>query len=319
MIIDQVFQRKIHITEHAEAFTGDAKAVALDKLKQTIVGKCYMSCLILEIVEILRVSDMVISRHTQDASKVCSVLFKARTLKLEKHQPLHGCVIKNIDKKNNIVAEGEHVAVYIKADPAVKNLRVGQTIVAKVGNARYTPFASVISVNALPFVPTRTGLEKIVFKVTVEDSNELNIYIDRLKSVVDENKTLDRKFFDTLVHPRKNKIELPASTKIVSVVDLMKKKGETLYIGLPDYISTDQYSIIVFDEKKLDLTDPIANLKKSIHGMVVSENYISVMGSIIHEMIKYEDNIKQLCTVYSTDAIRKENSNIWDIYTKYKY
>jgi hypothetical protein len=322
MLIEKIIQRKIHITEHIEAFTGDKDAVVLDKLKQTLVGKCYKSCLILEILEILRVSDFVVSRHRQDASTVCSVQFKVRGLTLEKHQVIHGCVIKNIDKNNHIVAEGKNMAVYIKADGALKTLRNGQTIVAIVGNAKYTLFSPVISVNAFPFIPIKKGMEQMIFKVQVSKHSELNKYIDRLNSIGSENKTLDRKFFDDLLYPRKGKMSPPPKASIMSIGSVMdQKEGKTMYIAIPDYLSKTAHSIVVFDEKDLGLEDPLGStLQKTKTGtMVVSEKFVSVIGSIIHEFLKYEDIVAQLCSTYGTEELRKENSNIWDIYTKYKY
>lgn len=318
----KVIQYKVAITDPVELFTGDIKSMVLDKLKQIFAGKCYAACFIIDVLEIVKMSDHVVSRHKQNASTVCSVQFTVNQFTLDKYQIIHGCVIKNIDKNNNVVAEGKHMAVYIKAHPALKTLRKGQTIVAINANTKYSLFSPIVSVNAIPFIPIKNNITSIVFKVKPHKTRELETYLTQLDSITKANMSLpNRKFFDDLMYPRKTPYSKTNQQTLMDVHDLINSGKKELLISFSDIVPRTQQAVVIHDEKKLDIDDILhSTLQKNNNAnMVVSESFIPVMGNIINTLIKYEHTIKALCSVYTTDELRKENDNLWKIYSNYKY
>ena len=106
MIIVKTIQTKVHIDDSELLYSGDINSVVIDNLKQRFEGYCYMSCLVLEVLDILQRSNFVFSKQRQDGSATCNVCFKVKGIVIKKNELIHDCVVKKIDKDVHKISEG---------------------------------------------------------------------------------------------------------------------------------------------------------------------------------------------------------------------
>jgi hypothetical protein len=320
MHIEKILQWKEHISDQVLLHSGDIKAVVLDNFKQRFVKKTFSSMYITEIVEIIRLGNYEISRQRQDASAFASVMFKVRGIVLEEGQLVHDCRISNIGKDGTIICKNDYVAAYLKASKQLRSLKAGQKIVLRVAKAKYGLLNDRISVNALPFIPMREKIDTAIFKVKVSNAYLQDIQ-NTLGVITHENKTLDRKFFDKLLHPHKNSKHGMPSVALISIDDLKKYEGKTIFMCLPSWVHRNTQKIAIFDIKEKECKDPLKtkNIRKWKDYMIVRENFQAALGNILVRFIKYEHNIKRLCEVYNTPELIKSHSNLWEIYENFKY
>jgi hypothetical protein len=297
----------------------------MDNLKQRFEGYCYMSCLILEILEIQQRSNFVFSKQRQDGSASCNVRFLVKGIVLKKHEMIHDCVVKKIDKDGHIICKNDYVAVYIRASKALQSIKQGQTIVALTGLVSYMLFKPAISVNALPFIPVTDKSTNVVYSVAVSNTTGIvNKTMELMEEEIKNNKELDKDvhtFFVDLLYPyitknkfNKNKDHIKTFSQITKMPN-----GSKLYLSQPDWLLMDKPVILSYNKVDSDNVLGTEELKSTDDGILVSENYESIMGYMVHKYIEHLLTIRKLCTTYSTMELVEENSNLWDIYKRHRH
>ena len=324
MIIIKTIQTKVHIDDSVLLYAGDIDAVVMDNLKQRFEGYCYMSCLVLDVLEIQQKSNFVFSRQRHDGSASCNVQFRVRGIVIKKHEMLHDCVVKKIDKDGHIICKNKYSAVYIKASKALQTIKQGQTIVALAGLVNYKLFKPAISVNALPFIPIIDRSSDVIY--TVQVSNTTGIVkkmLARMEDEIKQNQSLDKDvyaFFLDLIYPYRTKKRYDkdkASTKTLSQIASLTG-GTKLNLSQPDWLPMDKPVVLSYDKVESENVLGTDELKATEDGIVVSENYEAIMGYMVHKYIEHMVTIRKLCTSYSTIELVKENGNIWDIYKRHR-
>jgi hypothetical protein len=325
MIITKMIQTKVHIDDPMVLYTRDIESVIMDILKQRLEGYCYMSCCIIEVVEIQQRSNFTFSKQRQDGSASCNVRIKVRGIVIKKHEMLHDCVVKKIDKDGHIICKNKHAAVYIRASDALQTIKQGQTIVALAGQVKYSLFKSAISVNALPFIPIVDDKSDVIYKIVVENTTGIiQKMLAKLKKEIEDNNTLDSEiysFFTDLIYPYKSKKKYKDSVAQTKTLESVANApdGTKLILSQPDWLPLDKPNILVYENLE---TDDILNnneLQAVNNGIVITENYEGVVGYMIHKYIEHILTIRQLCTSYNTMKLVNENNNIWDIYKRNRH
>jgi len=264
-----------------------------------------MSCLILDIIEIVRHSNLIFSRQKQDSSAVCSVQFNVKCIVYKKHELIYDCKVQVVDKDGHFICKNEHAAIYIKANKALQSLYQGDSIIAITGAVKYTMFQPNISINAYPFapIPNETpGTSGMVFNTTVEHSNAINTLMAEYETCKKRNSEIDKKvhsFFVELLYPYKT---IHTFKKIKLITEL---KGD-ITISLPHKMPLNNGAMVVVatpSKKKLQ---------------TVTDSYENVIGSIMQKYIDYENTMYELCIRYNTMEKINQSKKLWNIYTNAK-
>ena len=325
MIITKTIQTKVHIDDSVLLYSGDIDAVVMDNLKQRFEGYCYMSCLILEVLEIQKRSNFVFSKQRHDGSASCNVRMKVKGIVIKKHEMLHDCVVKKIDKDGHIICKNKHSAVYIRASKALQTIKQGQTIVALAGLVKYKMFKPAISVNALPFIPITDKSTEVIYTVIV--SNPTGIVqkmLTRMDEEIKNNQSLDKDvyaFFMDLLYPYKTKKRFDTVKSSAKPLTQIAKStnGTKLNLSQPDWILMDTPLVIVHSKVDSDNVLGSDDLKSTQEGIVVTEEYENIMGYMIHKYIEHMVTLRKLCTSYDSMEKVKDNSNVWDIYKRHRH
>lgn len=324
MIIIKTIQTKVHVDDSVLLYSGDIDAVVMDNLKQRFEGYCYMSCLVMEVLGIQQKSNFVFSRQRHDGSATCNVQFRVKGIVIKKHEMLHDCVVKKIDKDGHIICKNKHSAVYIRASKALQTIKQGQTIVALAGLVNYKLFKPAISVNALPFIPITDKSSEVIYSVVV--SNPTGIVKKMLAKMDDEvkqNQALDKEvyaFFLDLLYPYQTKKRFDkdkASVKTMSQI-AGSTSGTKLNLSQPDWLPMDKPIVLSYGKVESEDVLGTDDLKAAGDGIVVSENYEAIMGYMVHKYIEHMVTVRKLCTTYSTMDLVKANNNVWDIYKRHR-
>lgn len=323
MIITKIFQTKVHIDDSWLLYSNDIDAVVMDNLKQRFEGKCYMSCLILEILEVQMRSNFIFSKHRQDGSATCSVRVNVRGIAIKKHEILHDCVVKKIDKDGHIICKNQYSAVYIKASKVLQTIKQGQTIIALAGLVRYKMFESAISVNALPFIPIVDELSTVIYTVVVSNTPLMVGMLESMEVEIKKNESIDKdvySFFIELLYPYKTKKKFDQNKELAKSINSIveDKNGKTITISQPDYIPMDTPLVLIHDKVDAENVLGTDQLQAVDGGILITENYESIMGLIIHKYIEHMLTIRKLCESYSTMELVKSNNNIWEIYRQHR-
>lgn len=325
MIITKTIQTKVHIDDSILLYSGDIDSVVMDNLKQRFEGYCYMSCLVLEVLEIQKRSNFVFSRQRHDGSASCNVCMKVSGIVIKKHELLHDCVVKKIDKDGHIICKNEHSAVYIRASKALQTIKQGQTIVALAGLVKYKMFKPAISVNALPFIPVADRSADVIYEVIV--SNNTNIVqkmLDKMEEEIKKNQSLPKDvytFFIDLLYPYKTKKKFNDVKSLAKPLTQLagSTNGTKLIISQPDWLPMDTPIVLVYSKVDSDNVLGSNDLKSTKEGIIVTEEYENIMGYIVHKYIEHMVTLRKLCTSYDTMEKVNANSNVWDIYKRHRY
>jgi hypothetical protein len=324
MIIIKTIQTKVHIDDSVLLYSGDMDAVIMDNLKQRFEGCCYMSCLVLDVLEIQQKSNFVFSRQRNDGSASCNVQFRVRGIVIKKHEMLHDCVVKRIDKDGHIICKNKYSAVYIRASKALQTIKQGQTIVALAGLVSYKLFKPAISVNALPFIPIIDRSSDVIYTVQVSNTNGIvKKMLVRMDDEIKQNQSIDKEvyaFFLDLLYPyqtKKRYYKDKSSTKTLSQI-ASSMNGTKLNLSQPDWLPMDRPVVLSYDTVESEDVLGTDELKSTADGIVVSENYETIMGYMVHKYIEHMVTIRKLCTTYSTMELVDANDNVWGIYRRHR-
>jgi hypothetical protein len=325
MIITLSIQTKVHIVDTSNTYSTGLEAVIMDNLKQRFEGFCYMSCLILEILEIQRTSNFIFSRQRQDTSATGNVTFTVRGVVIKKYEIIHDCIVKNIDKDGHIICSNKHSAVYIRTSEALQSIKKGQTIVALAGIVKYKLYKPEISINALPFIPIADNSSTVIYTVVVNNTSGIvRKILDTLNSEIKKNADLDDNvyaFFTDLIYPYKSKKKYTSSklaTKTLSSIAGLSN-GTTLTLSRPDWVPRDSPIVLIHDKVESENILGTEELQETTDGIVITETYDGVVGYFIHTYLEHILLIRQLCISYNTMDLVNNNSNVWEIYKKHRH
>ena len=322
MLVEKSIQTSVQLKDPFQLYSSDIDAEVLDVLRQRFEGVCHSSCLVLEVVEIQERSQFKFSRQRQDASATCNVRFKVRGLVIGRYEILHGCVVQKIDKDGHIICRGNNAAIYIKAAKALQSIREGQTIVAVAGLVKYQLFKPDMSVNALPFIPVFEP--RVVYTVVVEmRTGVVEAMLRGVEEEVAANKELDAevyKFFVDLIYPYASLKCFEGLEGVVTPMEEVARlpRGGTVSFSAPDCLPVEGAVVLVHGSVGAKNILGFGGVKDMGGGVEVAEEFEAVFGCVVHRHREKLIALRQLCVVYNTMGVVRENSNLWEIYKRHR-
>ena len=328
MLIEKQLQTSILLSTPDEYYSPDINAVLMDKIKQRFEGVCQKSILILKVVEIIEKAYTVFSKRRQDGSAMCDVRFLVQGIVLAQGNIVHNAIVKNIDKKGNIIARNKYVAVYLKKSMSLQTIRKGQIMPVRIGLIKYTIGQTQMSINAFPFIPRYR--KAVIYKTNnYQNSGIIKILMKELTDEMKRHEGLDTdvyEFFIKLMNPYKSKKHMTKYLKdtkgTITNVDMVPSTD--MLISLPDALHSAPGMLKYVKHQKIKTDNPLdyedldETPKDKGGHLVIAESYEVVVGTHLKNHINYANDIRQLCTTYSSMAEVRSNNNLWNIYTKNK-
>jgi DNA-directed RNA polymerase subunit E'/Rpb7 len=303
MIITKQLQTTLSLYD--DDVYNDLDTVCMNNLKKTFVGKCFMSCFIISIEDILDHSDRLISQ-TADMSASIHVKFLVKAIIIDRYDLLICEVIdNNTDVKNSIVyASSQNMGIrvntsLIKVNPYVNK----KTYPVYAYNVSYQPKKNRITVDAIPFV--RLNKSKVVYYISEDlDDKGTTIVSDLLSKVDEKNKSLialkkkhpaSHKFFTDLMNVDE-KSDKSEKADIINEINNIKQMKSGLYVQ--------------YNEKK----NAIVSIKHKDGGAYRDMPALSAYSSVIMESLQYLTNLETLITTYTNSTEINNMKLIWKVY-----
>lgn len=318
MIIDKSFEVVINLTNINDIFSNSLDLVVFNKIKDTYEKRCFKSCFILKINNIVERGMLNINKRSLTCETSMDVKFSAKVVLYEYLEIINNNVIENITKsriecrtsnsKNDETTSLTHNTVsYINiSNQDMSSLKIGQIIPIRVGKATYQPMQSTISVNAFPFIPI--GDDDTYYKIDELNDDEkalLNstIMVD-IVEVKEQLRTVSKdrlKFFKSLLYPYKKNTDSSKSVLRSTVIDLLSLTANG----------------IICQSYRSDLFDHQLIIDKTNENPI-PESALTIYKIYLNNYLKYIKNILEMCIIYKDDEIFDDHQNVFDIYNKFK-
>lgn len=305
MIVDKCIEVSLNIPSPIDLYS-DPENNIIEALRAIYENKCYKSCRIEKILEVVQRSECVIDPRGHISEGRINVKFLAQVTILNKNEVLNGCTITHIDK-NMISATNDRASIMLKFEESMSTFRCGQIIPVVIKNTMYNIGSSRISISATPFIPKRTSVcYHIDGKLTTEEKQQLKPAIARLAEETDymnnnrDNGAYD--FFGKLIYPHKDGEKTPGGVKIVDVKTLVDDQTPGWYVR-DSIINTTSTDVHRYDDSPNDLNISIAP-------------EVSVFDAIVALLHEYTDRlriIREMTIIYKDKDVVKSHSNIWKV------
>ncbi|MHB2027934.1 MAG: RPB7/RPC8 family DNA-directed RNA polymerase subunit [Acidimicrobiales bacterium] len=287
------------------AFCKNLEENVLILLNKKFINKCFKSCLIIKILDVMDISECRIIQSIGGNKCSINVRFKCEGIVYGINEVINGCNVIEISKQNIIIASTQYADIIVDADVMLSSITVGQKISVMVGMVRYYVETHKISVSAkLHVLPT----DNIIYEITEEkkpDTSkiyELDKKIRNIKEIIAApNVKTTYAFFDNLLYPFSKRTELKKKNAIDinNLDELFKIKSK--------YVFIDQHDITKVIPA--DNADNAACLNFSLENCILA---------ILQNYYEHILNIKEMMDIYNTPEILTSHKNLWQIYHKLK-
>lgn len=308
----------------------------LNYIKSFYEGKCYKSCYIKNINNIVRRSlPKIIRRDLQKCKFRIDVMVDVNIIKYDINDIVVGarvtkCINNTVsdndindiavgskisnfgssisDNDSVVMCENDHSKILIKNNKILSSIKKDQIIPIIVGAISYNIYKDSILINAFPFIPKLK--QEIIYKIDKlidSDKEYLNQYvlpkvnlINNIKKDIIQNKKMENRweYFNNLLYPYKK--DLTENYNCVSISDY----DITGFIVVNSKIRVDKFKIAI-----------IANVEEGY----VEERAINVYELHMINYIKYIDVVNNLTKIYLEDDIFNDHLNIFKLYQDNKY
>ena len=303
MLIKKIFETSIDISDPNDIFNIDEQFIK-NILKERYVSRCHKGMFILDILRIVRKSNIYLADDRLDGSAYFSVQFEAQGDVLFAGEILHGCKISKIHA-NAITAIHKYAGVKIRNTSVTNILKTGDVIPVVVKKSMYAVNKPQISVLGIPYVPTQED-QRIVFQITRgmndEETKKLKVilgYIDEREKKVatyEKKNKSSMQFYNALLYGYKKdqKFATSAEAKKRKILPVKLNSKELLKLtqGVIIYTGLDHpYQKRLFHGKKLITMED---------DLVIENDLYSVLSNIFNMYLRYLDALIGFAETYKT-------------------
>jgi len=285
-----------------------------DSLKAILSAKykdiCYANCFILEILEIIRMGNLMINQDGGSTSSSLSVRFRARALVYNLDEVINGCKVITRDQ-NHITCQSDNTMCTLAAAPENVSIKLGQIISVRAVISDYTIGAQYISVRGVMFLPStdekiyklgdlssagRAKLADVLNRITYEE----NI----VKTMVDNTSW---KTFKTYLHAYKTAQEPGKGITICDLFDLVKSTKGIKYISRSPKLQLSTPKVYSYSAE--------SDFPKDAQVIYdLAPEY--VMMAVLEDYCDHLRNIREMTEIYSTEDILKSHMNLWMVFAR---
>lgn len=308
MYIKKILETYIDITDPVDIFSGNIDDMLINKLKEKFVGKCCMSCLIINVNKIIKRS-FIYMKDTLEGDCNVNIMFEVDAIEYIKNEIINGCKI--IKKESNDIIHGisEYAGIQIKIPANISIFKEGDIIPVIVKMTRYNINQTAISVLATPFMPNNDPAicYKIRNTLSEKETDIIKNILSQIKAEeliiknMDGNSKKIYKFFIELLSNKDNKtIKNTDILNKFNINNILDIKSGVITTPKTDFITSDIYSIKENDKN------------------IVHESMFIAFSSILIGHLCNLQSIKGFLKYYQTIDDIKKHKNIWKLYSSMK-
>lgn len=306
MKVKNILETRLNIIEIKDIFCSDYDKNIMRLLKDKFVMRCFKSMYILDIIQIIRRSNMQCKNKVLDGSLYIDVSFEVSGIVYEKGDIVHNCKIIQIDNNNIMHAKSEYASLSIKNIIEVNVFKENDEIPVLVNMARYNIFDNEVSVSAIPLVPIIK--KHAVYRVKTDEKNvEQNVkklfnfreLEDNIAAVNKSGKNIF-KFFRDLLYPFKKEVTHSGKKISISLNTLLMLNEDDLIYRPDSYLDSDECFLLTKSDNIID---------------------IDKQDLILYLLNDYNKNLTLLIEfleTYNTPEKIKSKSSFWSLYKTFK-
>lgn len=318
MIIHKLIETAIDVDNPLDIYVGDSSANILRILSDRFEGKCMRSCYIVKVLAISKLSNCVIAQEGNNSYGKINVVFEVEAVSYSSGEIINGCLIKAKDPSGVIICESGPSSIYIAPHQYLTGLRVGQYISVRVGVAKYKIGTTKVSINAYPYLfNAKQYVYELpsAYKLTKNDHDMLSDILNRLKSEREQRDNIIAKnkkgwdFFNNLLYAWKTEQKPPSGVTIGNLDKVLK--DDTLPAG---FLSRDSRIDLSEDKFYIWKNAPTGDDVQIIRGADPKD----ILVYMFEDLINFLRTVREMVSVYDTEALMKSHKNVWLIFMKSK-
>jgi len=306
MIFTRIFQTYLEIKDINDIYNPDTIGVCIKMLETRYVGRCYMSCFILKIKNIIQTSLTYL-----DKNGIICVKFNAEILRYIPGEVIPCCKIIKIESHGKIFAESSNCYIITNQCSALEIYKehdiIPLIVDSRPGMVRYLTGSNKITISALPFIPHGGENEQpIIHRYTTKKILISSEDKDQIDQLLEQQKKLEQipngvlkqpwSFFKTLLYPyKKSGDEIPIS-------DLMKTPNK--------YANTTISRSHLNDTPTCSIIKP----KKNNSAIVMDNSLANIVLIFLNEYNLQMHNIREMAQAYPTLDMVNKYKDTWKIY-----
>lgn len=313
MKIIKIYETLINLSA-IEMYQG-IEEVVISKIKKNFIGKCEKNSLIINYLDIVKMSNLRLLNSVLDGSGQVSVQFKAEAIIYEEGDILAGCEIQKIEKGNKIICKTENAIINIKGNKLLQSLKTGQKIAIRIDIVSYLKGEDIITIYGSPYSYSH---KFTVFKVSEnpilpEEEEIIKIKLQEIKKI--EEIPVDNKkfqYFSEIYYPYTEPYN-PGKYKNLKNILTLKPEVGKYYVRHP-IINKSIPEVFYYSEFPSDnlFNTNVYEIK------IVEETPGFIITHFLTDYLNYIKFIRDTCNIFKTDQEIESNSNIWNIYQKIK-
>jgi hypothetical protein len=304
MLDKKILETTLDIDEPTDIYSNERDKMIMNKLTEKYVGKCFHSCLVININKIIRRS-FIYMKDTLNGGATVNIIFEANVIVYHKGEVINGCKIIKKEPSGIMHAKSEYAGIQlnIKADMSI--YKEGDVVPIIVKMVRYNPNQTSISVSAHPFMPIDELpiYYNIVGDLSTDQKTILNNILIRIKDeekIIDNLSTTDKKiykFFIDLLYNDTKKSKLVS--KKVSLTDMIELKNGIVFRPMKKY-DDDTIQHLTRDQPSID------------------ESPFIIFSIMLNKYISNLQTLSEFLKYYPSFASVQKNKEIWKMYNMLK-
>lgn len=312
MIITKVLETSVDLFSDDDIYTIDLPAMLKKKLNERYANKCFSSTLILEVIDIIRYSDVTMVDNRLDGGAYVDVEFRVRGIVYTKGEVLQGCTAVNVSS-NGIIITHEHAVGMMTNDPTKKVFSIvkkDQLIPVVVTDSRYNVGKSQITITCKPYTPQ--AFSEVLYNIngglSDKEKENIDLLIADLKSEEAlHNKIKDSKsyeFFKNLIYPYKTtkKFNLSPIGSSFEASDVSACKD--LRDGCITNPDASLVKFVAVSKKKITSHSDIVTVESSLY---------PALSDIINQRYNYLTTLRGFVETYDTAEKNQVMMAYWKV------
>jgi len=281
----------------------------LNILKDKYEGKCYKGALILRIVAISAISDCYIGQLGAPSFGTIDVMFEAEVLYYNEGEIITGCTIVNKDNLS-ITCITDNACIMLAN--TMPSLVKDQKITIRVAKSLYKIGSNKISVNAVPFLPSK---KYHIYRIVVNPTINLGEYLQPIRDLIvaEEAQIVEnnaRKFFEHIIYAYKELAQPSGKTVTVeAAIKSISGENPPIYIARDTRMSPLKGELQLYEKAPEDPNGVVFAVELPAHEALLRllEDHYGVLKAV-----------REMVDIYSGEKDFAAHKNLWAIYAKLK-
>lgn len=282
MIIERTITTQLDILDTKVIWADDLNSELLKILHDQYVGKCYLRCFVIRIVEIVKRNSPIVEQMRNSGSTRIPIIFKVEGIIYDINEIIPDAKIIKILEDGNIILENKYAKIMMQYDPKLQHFKKNDIIPVRVVGSEYIAYRSSCSVIATAFIPYVGDVSPREITFTKSDMENVDV-ISLLEKLENAHKRLSLQKY-------KQWVELldPDEQKFVGYkyVDIISITGSG-HIIKPNWSNTMDKKVWFAEDTKIE-----------------KKHCVHVLRGYLNQMLKQVELAISICENYNWDSAK---------------